>query len=188
MLFSVRSVRSLVIATLLLPFFASAHNFVVGERVAPMGIADRGELLEQQGKLSYQRWNSAQLTGKVRVVLYLAGRMSAKDENNAVIEAISAAKLPRDRYQTTTIINTDDAIPGSAIFVRNSIESSKKTSPWAQFVVDSLGAGQRAWQLKPGGSTVFVLDKTGAVRFAQEGALSPQQVQEVTALLHQLVS
>ena len=47
MLFSVRSVRSIAAAALMLPFFASAHNFVVGERVAPMGIADRGELLEQ---------------------------------------------------------------------------------------------------------------------------------------------
>lgn len=182
------SARPVLALALLLPFFASAHNFEIGQRVAPVGITDRGELLEQQGEMHYQRWNSAQLSGKVRVVLYLAGRISAKNENSDVINAITTAKLPRDRYQTTTIINTDDAIPGSAIFVRNSIESSKKSSPWAQFVVDSEGAGQRAWQLKRGGSTVVVLDKGGNIRFAQEGALSAEQVVQVTTLLNQLLS
>lgn len=33
-----------VSALLLPPLMASAHNFVDGQRVAPVGIADRGEL------------------------------------------------------------------------------------------------------------------------------------------------
>ena len=45
------------------------------------------------------------------------------------MEAIKAAKLPHDRYQTTTIVNTDDAIPGSGMFVRSSLESNKKLYP-----------------------------------------------------------
>ncbi len=76
-------------------------------------------------QFSYKTWNSAQLVGKVRVLQHIAGRTSAKEKNATLIEAIKSAKLPHDRYQTTTIVNTDDAIPGSGMFVRSSLESNK---------------------------------------------------------------
>ncbi|WP_304571762.1 YtfJ family protein, partial [Citrobacter sp. TBCS-14] len=82
---------------------------------------------------------SAQLPGKVRIVQHIAGRTSAKEKNATLIEAIKAANLPHDKYQTTTIVNTDDAIPGSGMFVRSSLESNKKLYPWSQFIVDSNG-------------------------------------------------
>jgi YtfJ family uncharacterized protein len=172
---------------LLLPLWAAAHDFVEGQRVPPVGIADRGEVIQQQEESRYQPWNSARLTGKVRVMLHIAGRLSAKDKNIALTEAINRAALPPDRYQTTTIINTDDAIPGSALFVRHSIEASKKALPESQFIIDSRGAAKRAWQLEDGGSAVVVLDSTGAVRFARDGALTSAEVQQVMALLHQLL-
>jgi hypothetical protein len=36
--------RLLAVSCLLFPLMASAHNFVDGQRVAPVGVADRGEL------------------------------------------------------------------------------------------------------------------------------------------------
>lgn len=173
--------------SLLLSLAASAHDFVNGQRVAPVGISDKGELIYQQDDFSYRSWNSAQLAGKVRVVQHIAGRSSAKEKNAALVEAIKQAHLPQDRYQTTTIINTDDAIPGTGMFVRSSIESNKKQYPWSQFIVDSNGAAKKAWQLEDGGSAVAVLDKTGRVRFAKDGALTQEEVQQVIALLHQLL-
>ncbi len=62
------------------------------------------------------------------MVQHIAGRSSAKEKNANLIEAIKAAGFPHDRYQTTTIVNTDDAIPGTGMFVRNSIESNKSSS------------------------------------------------------------
>jgi YtfJ family uncharacterized protein len=100
--------------------------------------------------------------GKVRVVQHIAGRSSAKEKNANLIEAIKAAGFPHDRYQTTTIVNTDDAIPGTGMFVRNSIESNKKLFPWSQFIVDSNGLVRKAWQLDEKSSAIVVLDKTGA--------------------------
>lgn len=123
------TLRSILAASLLLlPLLATAHNFVDGQRVAPVGVADRGELILDKDKFSYKNWNSAQLAGKVRVVQHIAGRSSAKEKNANLIEAIKAAGFPHDRYQTTTIVNTDDAIPGTGMFVRNSIESNKSSS------------------------------------------------------------
>lgn len=111
---------------LLLPLTNSAHNLVQGERVPAVGINDRGELLYQQEKFTYQNWNSAALPGKVRVILHIAGRASSEEKNVALIEAIKAARFPQDRYQTTTLVNTDDAIPGTGMFVRSSIQSNKQ--------------------------------------------------------------
>ena len=139
-------------------------------------------------KFSYKSWNSAQLAGKVRVVQHIAGRSSAKEKNATLIEAIKSAKLPHDRYQTTTIVNTDDAIPGSGVFVRSSIESNKQLYPWSQFIVDSNGVVRKAWQLNEESSAIVVLDKDGRVQWAKDGALSQEEVQQVVALLHKLLN
>lgn len=177
----------LIIACLLTSFIASADNFEIGSRVAAVGVEDRGELAYEQGEFSYSNWNSARLPGKVRIVQHMAGRTAAREMNEPLIEAIRKDNLPRDRYQTTTIVNTDDAIIGSGIFVRNSIESGKKQFPWSQVIVDSKGSVQKAWQLRSKSSAIVVLDKAGMVRFAKEGALTPQEVQQVIALVNQLV-
>jgi YtfJ family uncharacterized protein len=107
-------------------------------------------------------------------------------KNAALIEAIKAANLPHDRYQTTTIINTDDAIPGSAMFVRSSIEQQKALS-WSQFIVDSDGVARKAWQLDEGSSAIVVLDKDGRVQYVKDGGLTQAEVQQVIALLHKLL-
>lgn len=178
----------LAVSCLLMPLMATAHNFTNGQRVAPVGVADRGELILDNDKFSYKKWNSAQLPGKVRVVQHIAGRSSAKEKNAALIEAIKSAGLPHDRYQTTTIVNTDDAIPGSSMFVRSSIESNKKLFPWSQFVVDSDGVVRKAWQLDEGSSAIVVLDKDGRIQWSKDGALTADEAKQVIALLHKLLN
>ncbi|MBD8162088.1 YtfJ family protein [Erwinia persicina] len=176
-----------IMISLLLPFSVAASNIRVDQRLAPVGVEDKGELVYQKDQFSYKNWNSARLSGKVRVIQHIAGRSSAKEQNAALIEVIKAAKLPHDRYQTTTIVNTDDAIPGTGMFVRSSIETNKQQFPWSQFIVDSQGAVHRAWQLESGGSAIIVLDKEGRVRFIKEGALTQDEVKKVMALLTTLL-
>lgn len=166
---------------------AGAHNFLIGKPVPPVGIADRGELLLQQDKFSYQSWNSSMLPGKTRVIQHIAGRSSSKEKNAALIAAIKAAKFPHNRYQTTTLVNTDDAIPGTGMLVRSSIENNKKQFPWSQFIVDNNGVAKKVWQLENESSTIVVLDKAGRVHFAKDGALTPDEVTHVIALVKQLL-
>ncbi|WP_345830170.1 YtfJ family protein [Erwinia sp. HDF1-3R] len=177
----------LIPIALLFAVQAGAHDFVLGERVSPIGIADKGELVYQQDRFSYAKWNSAHLVGKVRIIQHIAGRSSAKEKNAALIEAVKAAGLPHDRYQTTTLVNTDDAIPGTGMFVSSSIENNKKQYPWSQFIVDDQGVAKKAWQLQDGGSAIIVLDKEGKVRFAKDGALTQDEVKQVLALVRRLV-
>lgn len=180
--------KLIVMSSLLLPLISHAHNFKIDQRVASVGIADRGELLLDHEKFSYKSWNSAQLPGKVRVVQHIAGRTSAKEKNDGLISAIKAAKFPRERYQTTTIVNTDDAIPATGMFVRSNIESNKKAYPWSQFIVDSKGLARKAWQLEEKSSAIVVLDKEGRVRWAKDGALSQQESGQVISLLGDLLN
>lgn len=96
--------KILALTCLLLPMMASAHQFETGQRVPPIGITDRGELVLDKDQFSYKTWNSAQLVGKVRVLQHIAGRTSAKEKNATLIEAIKSAKLPHDRYQTLPLL------------------------------------------------------------------------------------
>lgn len=179
----------LLLSTLLLaPLLASAHNLQLQQRTVPIGVSDQGELSYVNDTFSYQNWNSSQLTGKVRVIQHIAGRTAAKEMNQPLIEAIKAAKLPRERYQTTTIINTDDAIIGTAMFVRNSIESSKKEFPWSQFIIDSNGNVREAWELHPKSSAIILLDNEGKIQFVKDGPLTEQEVQHVMSLVQQLLN
>jgi YtfJ family uncharacterized protein len=171
-----------------LPFYAAAHNLIDGQHVAPVGVVNKGERILRQGEPDYRSWNSARLDGKAGVVLHMAGRLSAKALNAPLIQAIADARFPAQTFRITTIVNTDEAIPGSAIFVRRSLESSKQETPAVQFVVDELGAVRRTWQLEAGGSAVVVLDKQGRVRFAKDGALTQSEVQQVIALIRQLLA
>ncbi|WP_313655305.1 YtfJ family protein [Pantoea sp.] len=182
-----RTILAALTLSFLIPAGVMAHDLRQETRVPAVGVNDKGELILQQEKFSYKNWNSAQLSGKVRVIQHIAGRSSAKQMNAALIEAIKAAKLPHDRYQTTTIVNTDDAIPGTGMFVRSSIETNKQQYPWSQFIVDSKGDVQRAWQLQPGSSAIVVLDKQGKVKFVKDGALTQDEVTQVIALLNALL-
>lgn len=173
--------------SLLMASLAHAHSLKQDERVPAVGVNDKGELIYQQDKFSYKGWNSAQLPGKVRVIQHIAGRSSSKEMNAGMIEAIKAAQFPHDHYQTTTIVNTDDAIPGTGMFVRSSIQSNKQQYPWSQFIVDSNGNVRKAWQLEEAGSAIVVLDKRGMVKFAKDGALTQQEIQQVITLLKQLL-
>ncbi len=46
--------KILALTCLLLPMMASAHQFETGQRVPPIGITDRGELVLDKDQFSYK--------------------------------------------------------------------------------------------------------------------------------------
>ena len=121
------------------------------------------------------------------MVQHIAGRSSAKEKNANLIEAIKAAGFPHDRYQTTTIVNTDDAIPGTGMFVRNSIESNKSSSHGRNLSSTAMARCGRpgSWTRRAQRSWCWI--RTG-VQWAKDGALTQQEVQQVIDLLHKLLN
>ncbi|MDE8035594.1 YtfJ family protein [Actinobacillus equuli subsp. haemolyticus] len=180
------SLKLAALSSLLFANVAFAHNVQLNAALPSVTVAKDGELTLNGNKVNYKNWQSSNLNGKVRVIHHFAGRSSVKDKNKALIEAIKAAGFDRAKYQTVTIVNADDAIVGTGVFVKNSVENGKIENPHSQVVLDQNGSVKNTWGLKAKESFIAVLDKTGKVQFVSEGKLSPVQVQQVIDLVKQL--
>lgn len=182
-----RRMKTLALATALISTFASAHNLSKGQTLPPVTVASHGELMLEGDNISYQSWSSEDLPGKVRIIQAIAGRSHAKEMNAPLIEAVKAAGFSKDQYQTTTIINQDDAIWGTGGFVKSSAEDSKKAFSWSSIVLDENGAVAKAWQLQDKSSAIVVLDAEGTVHFVKEGALNDAEITQVIDLVNMLM-
>ena len=90
----------------------------LAKRLPLLYIQEGGELLlNSDDEIHYQKWNSTQLAGKVRIIQYIAGRKSAKKKNSLLIKAVEAATLPLDGLPPTTFFNTFYALFVSGFFV-----------------------------------------------------------------------
>lgn len=167
---------------------ALAHNLQLEQALPSAKVAEYGEIVLKGKDTAFQPWTSSSLAGKVRVVHHLAGRTAAKEKNQAVIDAIKAAHFNPAKYQTTTIINADDAIVGTGMFVKSSAEKGKVENPHSQVVLDDKSAVKNAWGLNPKDSAIIVLDKTGKVKFVKEGKLSDSEIQSVISLVKGLAN
>lgn len=165
-----------------------AHNIQLNQTLPQVSVAKDGEIKLSGNDVKYQAWNSAQLAGKVRIVHHFAGRTDVKEKNEALMLAIKAAKFDANKYQTTTIINADDAVIATGIFVKSSAEKGKKANPRSQVVLDQKSAVKNAWNLKSKESAIIVLDKNGKAHFVAEGKLSASAVKEVIDLVGKLIS
>ena len=164
-----------------------AHNITLNNSLASTIVAKDGELVLSNGDVNYQSWRSANLVGKVRVIQHIAGRSSVKEKNEALMDAIKAEKFDGTKYQTTTIINADDAIIGTGTFVTSSAEKGKKQNSHSQVILDQQSSVKNAWALKEKESLIVVLDKSGKVKFVKEGKLTPQEIQSVITLVKSLL-
>ncbi|MBF0750648.1 MULTISPECIES: YtfJ family protein [unclassified Pasteurella] len=175
-----------VLGSVMLSRFAFAHNIQLEQSLPVAKVAEYGEIILSGKETKFQIWASSSLTGKVRVVHHLAGRSAAKEKNQAMIDAIKAAHFSPANYQTTTIINADDAIVGTGMFVKSSAEKGKIENPHSQVVLDDKSAVKNAWNLNAKDSAIIVLDKKGKVKFVKEGKLSHTDIQTVISLVTEL--
>ena len=182
-----KSLFTLLTSAILLDNTALAHNLKLEQPLPQVSVSDEGEIVLKGKEVAFQPWKSTTLNGKVRIVHHLAGRSATKEKNQAVIDAIKAAHFNPTQYQTTTIINADDAIVGTGLFVKSSAENGKKENPHSQVVLDDKSSVKNEWGLKGKESAVIVLDKSGKVKFVKEGKLSSEEIQTVIGLVKNLV-
>ncbi|QGM81101.1 YtfJ family protein [Otariodibacter oris] len=165
-----------------------AHNITLNQALPSVRVQDNGEIVMKGDKVAYQPWSSSKLVGKVRVIQHIAGRSSAKEKNEGLIEAIRKANFDRTKYQTTTIVNADDAIIATGSFVKSSAEDGKRENNHSQVVLDQESSVKNKWQLKEKDSAIVVLDKNGKVQFVSEGKLSPSQIEQIITLVNRLIA
>ena len=150
-------------------------------------IKNRRMVFKQGSKISYRKWRSSELTGKVTTVYHLAARIGTDEINRPFIEALIKSnlpdKLPDSPYRTVTILNTSDALWGTADIASYRFEKSQKEFPYALYVNDEEGIAQKAWGLKKDGSAVILLDKDGKVIYFKDGKMSPKDIQTAVTLI-----
>lgn len=168
---------------LLLSSSAIAGAIETGQTIPAISIEDKGELVIEEGKVVYADWSSDSLTGKVHVLQYMAGRMSASKVNEPFTDALEKLELSLDYQQTTTIINLDDSMFGTSGFVNSELKSNKKKYPFSTIVADKRGTGASRWQLDEASSAIAVLSPAGKVLFFKDGALSTEEIDRVIALI-----
>ncbi|WGW00647.1 YtfJ family protein [Vibrio sp. YMD68] len=176
------------LVTLLLacsPLFAAAHNLSLGQPVIDVEVTSYGEIILTDNETRYQPWDNQSMLGKVRVIQAIAGRGSSKELNAPLMAAITAAKFPVEAYQTTTIINQDDAMWGTGSIVKSKAQTSKEEFPWSSMVLDSDGVVANTWGLEKESSAIIVQSKSGEVLFIKEGALDDSDVTSVLALIRE---
>lgn len=171
----------------LAPSFCFSHNITLAHPLPNVTVVNQGELLLKNNTIHYQTWHSKALTGKMRIVVAMAGRSKAKALNAPLIDAITKQQFSENSYQTTTIINQNDALWGTGSFVESATEESKRTFPWSSIVLDKKGIVQKAWGLEKESSAVFVLDHKGNVLYVKDGQLTTKEINTVINLIkHQL--
>ncbi len=179
----IKSLITLILACS--PSLVLAHTIKLNHSLPTISVEKYGEIIVQGKETVFQKWSSDSLKGKVRIIQAIAGRSSAKAMNADLMTAITAAHFPEQDYQTTTIINQDDAIWGTGSFVKSSAEDSKLEFPWSSIVLDNAGVVAKSWDLQPESSVIIVQDKSGSVLFVKEGALNEQEIQQVLQLVKQ---
>ncbi len=178
--------KKLFVLFALLSPFTMAHNIQLNQALPNVTVTDDGELIAQNDKIIYKKWRSNSLVGKVRIVNHFAGTSNAKEKNSSLISAIRNAHFDRSKYQTTTIINVNEATFGTGIFVKNKAKTGKLENAHSQVVLDQKGKVKKAWHLKSKGNFVAVLDKNGKVKFVFDGKLSNNQINQVIQLVQNL--
>ena len=167
--------------------FAFAHSLSINQPLPSVTVKKLGELTYNGDKFSYQDWTSQSLTGKMRVIFAIAGRSSAKESITPMINAITAAQFPKDKYQTTTIVNLDDSVWGTSPFVKSSAKNTKKEFMFSSFVLDDNSTVSTAWDLKEAGAAMIVVDSENKVLFVKEDKISNKEIAYVIDMIRSKV-
>lgn len=197
-----KSILLIVAALFVAPFTvntAFAEGIVVGQKLPSVTIENKGQMvvesvvvddimvLKDGTGISYETFNSDDLTGKIRTVYYMAARTGIEDINQPFIDGLIAAKLPEftpdGSYKTTTILNTDDAMWGTSGIATGRLEDSQRKTAYAFFVVDAEGLGLKKWGLKAKGTAIIVLDRDGKVLYFKDGKMSADEISSTVALI-----
>lgn len=176
--------RFLIMATLLLLSVSSYATPATGKAIPALTISDKGEIVIDGNSFRYRPWSTEQLSGRWTLLQYMAARPRASTANRHVVDAVALRQSEGVDVDIVNIINVRDVPFGAVSFALGELQSNKRKYPDSTLVAD-MDTGRPHWQLAPGGSTVFLVDPNGVLRFFKEGSLSPAELNSLLALLPQ---
>ncbi len=144
----------------------------------PVGHAPKAITLSEKagGRVDGTAWSSAELVGKVWVLVYADPDES--DLNDAATEALKAKDYPDDVYGSMAVINM--AATWKPNFAINMILKGKqKKYPDTIYVRDMDKKLVAEWGLADDSNDILVFGPDGKVLFAQDGQLGPDAIKEM---------
>ncbi len=191
---------TLFIAALFAAANASGASAIkVGEKLPSVVIENKGEMVidydvvdgtmvhKDGSDIGFKTFDSDASAGTVRTIYHLAARTGIDGINQPYIDALIEAELPETApdspYKTITILNTDDALWGTAGIAKGQLEDSQKETAYAYYVVDEKGVALQKWGLKKKSSAVIVLDKDNTVLFFKDGKMNADDIASAVAAI-----
>ena len=173
----------MVITLSITSFVAFSHNLTVGENLPKVTIAEKGYVDLVEGEFEYRQWSTGELQNKIILIQHIAGRTSAKELNEPMIDALKKSEFPFEKYNTATLVNLDEAIWGTGAIVANQLKSNKEEFPDAIFVLDEEGDLRNQWGLTEKSSAIILLDQAGKVLYIKDGEMNPTEIDSVIGLI-----
>jgi len=164
-------------------FSALSHNLTLGENLPQVNLTDKGYINLVEGEFEYRQWSTAELQNKVILIQHIAGRISAKELNEPMIDAIKQSDFPFEKYNTATLVNLDEAIWGTGAIVASKLKSNKEQFPDAIFVVDENGDIRNKWGLTEKSSAIILLDQAGKLLYIKDGEMNSTEIDNVIGLI-----
>jgi YtfJ family uncharacterized protein len=162
-----------------------AADIRVGERLPALRIADLGECVLRGEDAVYAPWESSAMLGRIRIVEYVAARVTVSRIHEPLYDEVRRARFPAGELAVTKLVNSDDALLGTSGLVASKVAENKRESPENSLVVDANGIGLRRWGLQEGSGALALLDRSGEVLFFKEGGLTGDEIDTVVSLIRE---
>lgn len=161
------------------PAIRAAGNQIEIGKQAPL-------LKENSSRLVYvsakKAWTQKDLEeGKKISVLFYAAP-GAKDLNKHVSDAIKAAEMSRDYYDSYAVVNMK-ASSWPNFIIAMKLKKSQEEFPHTKYVRDNDKVLVTEWGLKDNSNDIILFDADGKVLFRHDGELPKEKVSELLDLM-----
>ena len=151
---------------------------------AGLPVGQKAPLLQlsggEGGRVDDTAWSSAELVGKVWVVVHADPDES--ETNNEATEALKAKDYAKDVYGSTAIINM--AATWKPNFAINLIlEGKQEDYPSTVYVRDNDNKVGDVWGLADDSNNICAFDPNGKVLFSVDGQLSAADIKKLISLI-----
>ncbi|SJL83653.1 YtfJ family protein [Vibrio palustris] len=177
----------LTVATILFSSLGYTQTMAIGDEIPSVSVQHLGEIHLQQKQVVFSPWSSRALLGKVRIIQLVPGKADARTLNQHLIHAISRAEFDTTQYQTTTIINANDAFWGTEMFVKSSAMALKKQYSWMMVIFDENGQVAQRWHLTHHEQSTLVVDRKGKIKFIKRGRLDDHTINTLIHITSDLI-
>ena len=159
---------------------------MIDEEISPISPSRKLQQLNIDGRrVSYANADFEDLKGKVVAFYYIAAQQGTDKLQASLVGAIDAEQFSTDDFINVTVLNTDDAMFGTAGLAKSTFEGRSKAHGTDDriFWLDSKSIIRDAWDLDSKSAAHIILDKDNNVLAVYEGKIGDDEVAEAVEII-----